>query len=63
VASKAAGRRASRARRKMKVKYSRHIEVRLKLREMDRDLPKQIFEEAAERYLDKETDHICRCDV
>lgn len=41
----------------MKVSYSRHIEVRLKLREIDRDLPRQIFEEAAERYLDTETDH------
>jgi len=41
----------------MKVRYSRHIEVRLRLREIDHDLPKQVFEEAAERYLDTETGH------
>jgi hypothetical protein len=41
----------------MKVRYSRHIESRLKLRGIDPDLPKQIFEEAAERYLDTETGH------
>jgi hypothetical protein len=41
----------------MKVKYSSHIEAKLKLRAIEHDLPKQIFEEAAERYLDTETGH------
>ena len=41
----------------MKVEYSSHIEARLKLRRIDHDLPKEIFEEAAERYLDTETGH------
>jgi hypothetical protein len=42
----------------MKVKYSSHIEARLKLRGIAHDLPKQIFEEAPERYLDTETGHL-----
>jgi len=41
----------------MKVKYSKHIEARLRLRKIAQELPKQIFEEAAERYLDTETGH------
>jgi hypothetical protein len=42
----------------MKVEYSGHIETRLRLRDIDHELPKQIFEEAAERYLDTETGHV-----
>jgi len=41
----------------MKIEYSRHIEARLKLRGIDRELPKRIFEQAPERYLDAETGH------
>ena len=41
----------------MKVEYSKHIKSRLKLRKIGEDIPKQIFEEASERYLDIETGH------
>ena len=41
----------------MKIEYSDHIENRLRLRRIDRDLPKKIFEQAQERYLDKATGH------
>jgi hypothetical protein len=41
----------------MKVEYSKHIKSRLKLRGIGDDLPKKIFEEAIERYLDIETAH------
>jgi hypothetical protein len=39
----------------MKVEYSKHIKNRMKLRRMEYDLPKRIFEEAEERYFDEET--------
>jgi len=39
----------------MQVKYSRHIENRLRLRRIHHDLPKMIFEESGERYFDKAT--------
>ena len=42
----------------MKIKYSKHIGARLKLRAIDRELPKEIFETASERYLDTETGHL-----
>jgi hypothetical protein len=42
----------------MKVEYSNHIEARLRLRGIARELPKQIFEEATEHYLDSETGHV-----
>ena len=42
----------------MKIEYSRHIEARLKLRRIDHELPKRIFKEAPERYLDTETGHL-----
>jgi len=42
----------------MKVEYSKHIEDRLKIRRIPHELPKQIFEEAAERYLDTATGHL-----
>jgi len=41
----------------MKVEYSEHIKNRLKFRKIDYDLPKKIFEQAEEKYLDKETGH------
>ena len=41
----------------MNVEYSKHIKARLKLRGISDELPKQIFEEATERYLDVETGH------
>ena len=42
----------------MKIEYSDHIENRLRLRRIDRNLPKKIFEQAQERYLDKSTGHL-----
>jgi hypothetical protein len=42
----------------MKVEYSNHIEARLRLRGIARDLPREILEEATERYLDTETGHL-----
>ena len=42
----------------MKVEYSKHIEARLRLREIAHELPKQIFEETSERYLDTATGHL-----
>jgi len=41
----------------VKIKYSKHLEQRLSLRRMDSDLPKKIFEQSNERYLDQETKH------
>jgi hypothetical protein len=42
----------------MKVEYTEHIKNRLALRRIEYDLPKRIFEEAEERYLDVETRHL-----
>lgn len=42
----------------MQVKYSRHIENRLRLREIEYDLPKRILEQSNERYFDNETGHL-----
>jgi hypothetical protein len=42
----------------MKLKYSKHIEARLRLRGIPHELPREIFEEASERYLDAETGHL-----
>jgi hypothetical protein len=42
----------------MKVEYSKHIEARLRLRGIAHELPKQVFEEAIERYSDTETGHL-----
>jgi len=42
----------------MKVEYSKHIKARLKVRGIAQDLPKKIFEEAQERYMDTETGHL-----
>jgi len=41
----------------VQVKYSEHIKNRLKLRKIDYDLPKKIFEQSEERFFDKETGH------
>ena len=42
----------------MKVEYSKHIKYRLKLRGIEYDLPKRIFQEAEERYFDRETGYL-----
>ena len=42
----------------MKLKYSKHIEARLRLRGITHELPREIFEDASERYLDAETGHL-----
>ena len=41
----------------MKIKYSKHLEQRLKLRRIDYDLPREIFNQSNERYFDQETKH------
>ena len=41
----------------MEVKYSKHLETRLKLRGIDIELPKRIYERAEERFLDRETEN------
>jgi len=35
--------------------YSKHIKTRLTLRKIDYDLPKKIFDEAQERFVDNQT--------
>jgi len=42
----------------MQIKYSEHIINRLKLRNIDYNLPKFIFEQSGERYYDLETGHM-----
>lgn len=39
----------------MKIKYSEHLENRLKLRKISHDLPALIIEQSPERYYDEET--------
>jgi hypothetical protein len=39
------------------IKYSKHIKIRLALRNIAYDLPRQIFEGATERFTDSETGH------
>ena len=39
----------------MKIKYSKHLEQRLSLRRIDYDLPKRIFDQSRERYIDEQT--------
>lgn len=41
----------------MDVKYSEHIKNRLEFRKIDYDLPKNIFEQAEEKYFDREIGH------
>lgn len=42
----------------MRIEYSQHIEARLQMRGIDYALPKRIFEDARERYLDRHTGHL-----
>lgn len=35
--------------------YSKHIKTRISLRKIDYDLPKKIFDETQERYIDNKT--------
>jgi len=39
----------------VKIEYSEHIKNRLELRGIPYDLPKKVFEQAEERYFDRET--------
>lgn len=39
----------------MEIRYSRHLQTRLKFRGIHPDLPRKIYEEAEERFFDKET--------
>jgi len=41
----------------MQIKYSRHIELRIALRKIKYDMPKDIYENAKERFVDTETGH------
>lgn len=41
----------------MQLKYSQHIETRLALRKIEYDLPKRIYENAKERFIDTSTGH------
>lgn len=42
----------------MRIKYSKHLKNRLSLRKIEYDLPRQIFKQSSERYLDIETGHL-----
>jgi hypothetical protein len=39
----------------MQIKYSKHLEQRLSLRKINYGLPKKIFNQSHERYIDEET--------
>jgi hypothetical protein len=41
----------------MQIKYSKHIESRISMREINYDLPKEIFNNAVEHFEDLETGH------
>lgn len=41
----------------MQIKYSNHIKTRLALRKIEYSLPKRIYENAEERFMDKENGH------
>ena len=41
----------------MQIKYSKHIETRIVLRKIEYNLPKRIYENAEERFVDTETEH------
>ena len=41
----------------MQIKYSKHIETRIAIRKIEYDLPKRIYEDAEERFIDTETGH------
>ena len=40
-----------------KVIYSSHIERRIVMRKIDRELPQKIYEQAEERFIDTKTGH------
>lgn len=42
----------------MQIKYSKHLETRLALRKIEYDLPRRIYENAEERFIDSETGHL-----
>ncbi|MBI5695757.1 MAG: hypothetical protein HZC51_08475 [Nitrospirae bacterium] len=42
----------------MEVVYSEHIKNRLLLRNIDHDLPRQIYELATDRFVDSDTEHL-----
>ncbi len=44
-------------RTKVTIKYSNHIKTRLSLRKIEYDLPKRIYENAEERFIDTQTGH------
>lgn len=41
----------------MKVKYSLHLQHRLVVRKIDKNLPEKVFNEAEKRFIDKEIGH------
>lgn len=41
----------------MQIKYSTHIKTRISLRKIEYVLPKRIYEDADERFMDAETGH------
>ena len=41
----------------MQIKYSKHIETRIAMRKIEYDLPKDIYDNAKERFIDTETGH------
>jgi hypothetical protein len=42
----------------MEIRYSKHIKTRIALRKIDYNLPKRIYENADERFIDAETGHM-----
>jgi hypothetical protein len=40
------------------VKYSKHLKQRLSLRKIDYDLPRKIYDQSEERFMDEETKHL-----
>jgi len=42
----------------MKIKYSFHLKRRIIIRKIDHDLPKRIYENAEERFIDNDTEHL-----
>jgi hypothetical protein len=41
----------------MDIEYSEHIKNRIRIRKIDYDLPKKIFEQSESKYIDTETGH------
>ena len=41
----------------MQIKYSKHIEIRIAMRKIEYNLPKEIYKNAEERFVDTETGH------